>query len=64
MGRQERQKRYEEYIAEVSPMAAAIGGRIPYHLEYLRRYGDVAPAPAGDRHGKGATERKEGLTGT
>ncbi len=42
MDSQEKQKLYEEYIAEVSPMAAAIGRRVPYQLEYLRKYGDKA----------------------
>ena len=37
MDSKEKQKRYEEYIAEGSLMAAAIGRRVPYHLEYLRR---------------------------
>lgn len=45
MDRQEKQKQYDEYITESSPMAAVIGRRVPYHLEYLRRYGDVMPAP-------------------
>ncbi len=34
---------YEEYITEIRPVAAAVGRRVPYHLEYLRRYGDVVP---------------------
>ena len=42
MDSQEKQKLDEEYITEASPMAAAVGRRIPYHLEYLRRYGDKA----------------------
>ena len=37
----EKQDLYEEYIAEISTRAAAIGRRVPYHLEYLRRHGDV-----------------------
>lgn len=44
MGNEERQKRYEGYIEEVAPMAAAIGRRVPYHLEYLRRHKASAPA--------------------
>lgn len=52
MGRQEKQKQYEEYITESSPMAAVIGRRVPYHLEYLRRYGSVVPSPGGRKGGK------------
>lgn len=44
-----RKERYEGYIAEVPAMAAAIGRRPPYHLEYLRRHGWQGPAPAEDR---------------
>lgn len=54
MDSKEKQKRYEEYIAEGSLMAAAIGRRVPYHLEYLRRHRDVMPVPAA------ATDREEG----
>ncbi len=43
MGRLEIQKQYEEYIAEVSSTAMAIGRRVPYHLEYLRRHGCIRP---------------------
>ena len=64
MERQEKQRQYEDYIADPSPMAAAIGRRVPYHLEYLRRYRDVLPVPEGGRDGDGAAERKEGSMGT
>lgn len=62
MDSQEKQKLYEEYITEASPMAAAVGRRVPYHLEYIREYGKIAPVPA-DK-GKVASERKEGLMET
>lgn len=55
MDSKEKQKRYEEYIAEGSLMAAAIGRRVPYHLEYLRRYRDITPVPAAD---KGREEKR------
>nr|WP_296464319.1 hypothetical protein [uncultured Acetatifactor sp.] len=53
---------YEEYITEIRPMAAAVGRRMPYHLEYIRKYGKIAPVPA-DK-GKVASEREEGLMET
>lgn len=53
-----RKERYEDYIAEVSPMAAAIGRRVPYHLEYLRRYKDRGPAPA---EGSGPGRKGDGI---
>ena len=62
MGNQEKQRQYEDYIADPSPMAAAIGRRVRYHLEYLRRYRDVLPVPVEYRDG--AAERKEGSMGT
>lgn len=43
MGRVEIQEQYEDYIAKVNPVAMAIGRRMPYHLEYLRRHGDAGP---------------------
>ncbi len=50
MDSQKKQELYEEYMAEISPMAAAIGQRVPYHLEYLRVHGHIEPIPpAGDR---------------
>ncbi|WP_300773335.1 hypothetical protein [uncultured Acetatifactor sp.] len=62
MDSQKKQKLYEEYITEAIPMAAAVGRRIPYHLEYIRKYGETAPVPT-DK-GKVASERKEGLMET
>ena len=77
MDSQEKQKLYEEYIKQhlsvlraeaathlllLHPMAAAVGRRIPYHLEYIRKYGETAPVPT-DK-GKVASERKEGLMET
>ncbi len=56
MGSKEKQKQYEEYITDQSRMAVAIGRRVPYHLEYLRRYRDIMPAPVG--LGKGEKEKK------
>lgn len=41
-----KKEKYEEYIKEASSMAAAIGRRVPYHLEYIRKYGNLLPAPA------------------
>ena len=41
-----KQEQYEGYIEHVSPMAAAVGRRVPYHLEYLRRHG-AGPVPEG-----------------
>ncbi len=52
MDSKEKQKRYEEYIAEGSLMAAAIGRRVPYHLEYLRRHRDITPVPAAAKDGE------------
>lgn len=50
MGNEEKQQKYAEYINGVSPMAAAIGQRVPYHLEYLRRHG-AGPVPERGRDG-------------
>lgn len=57
MGNEEKQQKYDEYINGVSPMAAAIGQRVPYHLEYLRRHG-AGPVP-----GKGPDMGRDGSTG-
>lgn len=38
------QEQYEDYIAKVNPAAMAIGRRMPYHLEYLRRHGGAGTA--------------------
>ena len=46
MSRLKKQEQYEEYIAKVTPAAMAIGRRVPYHLEYLRRQGAVGSAKA------------------
>ncbi len=42
MGSKEKQQRYDGYIEKPSPSAMVAGRRIPYHLEYVRRYGGVA----------------------
>lgn len=55
MGEKEKQEQYEEYIKDPGRMAA-IGRRVPYHLEYLRRYRNIMPAPVG--LGKGEKEKK------
>ena len=57
MGRLEIQERYEEYIAQASPAAMAIGRRMPYHLEYLRRHGTTGPTKPEEV----ARQGKEGL---
>lgn len=50
MENEERQGRYEDYIGRVDPVAAAIGRRAPYHLEYLRAHGPSGvPGDAGKR---------------
>lgn len=60
MGRLEIQEQYEEYIAKVNPAAMAIGRKVPYHLEYLRRHGAPGPVkPDGE-----ASQGKEGLMET
>lgn len=54
MGRsEERRQRYDGYIDDVRPAAAAVGRREPYHLEYIRRHGGGAPAVCGKREGGG-----------
>lgn len=55
MGRLENQEQYEEYIAKVNPAAMAIGRKVPYHLEYLRRHGAAGPLRLKEvvRRGKG-----------
>lgn len=42
-----RQQQYEEYIIKLSPMAAVIGRRPPYHLTFIRKYGSRIPKPEG-----------------
>ena len=42
---EDKNQKYEDYIRQSSPMAAAIGQRAPYHLEYIRRYGNTSPIP-------------------
>ena len=44
MGNEEKQQQYESYIEHVSPTAAAIGQREPYHLTFIKKYGAV-PVP-------------------
>lgn len=44
---EDQRRKYEEYIKGASPMAAVIGRRIPYHLEYIRKYGNITPVPKG-----------------
>lgn len=46
-------QKYEDYIADVSPGAAAIGRREPYHLAYLKKYYGIA------RHGEGHQGKEE-----
>lgn len=36
---EDKKQKYEDYIRQSSSMAAAIGRRVPYHLEYIRRHG-------------------------
>ncbi len=62
MDSREKQKMYEEYITEISPMAAVIGRMAPYHLEYIKKYGKIVPMPT-DK-GKVTSTQKEGLMGT
>lgn len=38
--REVKDHKYEDYIADVSPGAAAVGRREPYHLIYLKKYGE------------------------
>ena len=39
VGQELRKQKYDDYIADASQQAAAIGRREPYHLTYLKRYG-------------------------
>ena len=58
MGQELKNQKYEDYIADVSPKAAAIGRREPYHLAYLRQYGETAMPPGkhpGKDMGKGGS---------
>lgn len=41
MNQERRKEKYEDYIADASLQAAAVGRREPYHLSYLKRYGAV-----------------------
>ena len=59
MGRLEIQEQYEDYIAKVNPVAMAIGRRMPYHLEYLRRHGGRRASQAG----RGSQAREGGKEG-
>lgn len=43
----EQRQQYEEYITKLSPMAAVIGRRPPYHLTFIRKYGSRIPKPEG-----------------
>lgn len=57
MNQERRKEKYEDYIADASPQAAAVGRREPYHLIYVKRYGavpdgDTAPG-MGQRTGSG-----------
>ena len=49
MDRLEIQEQYKEYIVKVSPAAMAIGRKVPYHLEYLRRYGSTVSVHAKEK---------------
>lgn len=40
----EKQEKYENYIKTLSAAAAVTGRRVPYHLEYIRKYG-AGPVP-------------------
>ena len=40
MERELKSQKYEDYMADVSAAAAAAGRREPYHLTYLKRYGE------------------------
>lgn len=52
--REVKDHKYEDYIADVSPGAAAVGRREPYHLAYLKKYGGrirpEAKHPEKERH--------------
>lgn len=45
---EQRKQKYEDYVADVSPQAAAAGRREPYYLTYLKKYGAV-PEGRGSR---------------
>lgn len=38
-----KQQSYDEIITHSSATAAAIGRRVPYHLEYIRKHREVKP---------------------
>ena len=59
MSRLKKQEQYEEHIARMNPAAMAIGRRMPYHLEYLRRHGAIGPATAGEVARQGKEGRME-----
>ena len=41
--RKNKQEKYEELTVRCTQQAAAIGRREPYHLTYIRRYGQIKP---------------------
>ena len=45
---EDKKQKYEDYIRQSSSMAAVIGRRVPYHLEYIRKHG-AGPVPEGNR---------------
>ncbi len=59
MSRLKKQEQYEEYIAKVTPAAMAIGRRVPYHLEYLRRHGTAGPVNPEEAARRGKEESME-----
>ena len=40
MERERKNRKYEDYITAVSLQAEAVGRREPYHLTYLKKYGE------------------------
>ncbi len=40
MDREHKNRKYEDYITAVTRQAAAAGRREPYHLTYLKKYGE------------------------